>query len=223
MKCQKCGNEFEGNFCPNCGTKNEKIQVKCSKCGTVYTGNFCPNGCNSPNYQKPKKKKGLKILLIIVAAILAVAVLGNLFGEETPSDTGSTSTPASTEEKANPYETEKDLITFEGVEADFVKLYDPKSGVTAFAVCLNLKNNSKKEVTVTLSDGYVNDTSVQFMTGLPVTIASGKKAVGVYMFGYNNLGFSKIEEIEKMEFKISLLSEDWSDLKTSKKVTLNFK
>lgn len=205
--------------------------MKCTKCGTEYEGNFCPKGCNSPYYKK--KKSGGKVALIIIACFAVFsAMLGVLFGEEQPTEENNITTTSaisdtkteSKEEtkKENPYETKKDLITFEGVKAEFVKVYDPKAGVTAFAVALNLNNTSNKEVTVTLTDGYVNDTKVQFMSGLPVTIASGKKAVGVYTFGYDGLGFSKIEEIEKMEFKISLLNESWSDMKTSKNITLNF-
>lgn len=208
--------------------------MKCTKCGTEYEGNFCPKGCNSPYMQKPKKKNGCLIAFLSVVAGMLVfsAIMGIMFGEEQPTEENNiTATSAisdtkteSKEEtkKENPYETKKDLITFEGVKAEFVKVYDPKVGVTAFAVALNLNNTSNKEVTVTLTDGYVNDTKVQFMSGLPVTIASGKKAVGVYTFGYDGLGFSKIEEIEKMEFKISLLNESWSDMKTSKNITLNF-
>lgn len=200
VKCKKCGNEYEGNFCSNCG----------------YNG------------KQNKKKKGCgTAILIVISLFVFAAIMGILFGEETPNDTGSDLTSISEsnikEDKTNLYEVQKDLITFEGVEADFVKLYDPKSGVTAFAIALNLKNNGSEEVTVSLSDGYVNDTKVQFMSGLPVTIAPGKKAVGVYVFGYDGLGFSKIEEIEKMEFKIALLNSNWDNLKTSEKVELKFK
>lgn len=28
MKCKNCGMEFEGIFCPNCGTKNEEETVE---------------------------------------------------------------------------------------------------------------------------------------------------------------------------------------------------
>lgn len=203
--------------------------MKCTKCGTEYEGNFCPHGCNSPYYKKKKRGKGGIFALVLIVFFVFGMTMGAIFGEEEPqknniltSEQESTQSYEKEEIENNLYEVEKDLITFEGVEAKFLKLYDPKVGVTAFAVALNLNNTSNKEVTVTLTDGYVNDTKVQFMSGLPVTIASGKKAVGVYTFGYDGLGFSKIEEIEKMEFKISLLNESWSDMKTSKNITLNF-
>ena len=195
---------------------------KCKKCGTELVGKVCPNGC--------KQKKGCltAVLIVIVIMFAFAAIMGVLFGEEEPTNVQSSSVSSSaskensSEKNTNKYTTKKQLTTFNGISAEFVKLYDPKAGVTALAVALNLENNGAEEVTVSLSDGYVNDTKVQFMSGLPVTIAPGKKAVGVFMFGYDGLGFSKVEDIEKMEFKIALLNNQY-DLKTSEKVTLNFK
>lgn len=53
MKCSNCGTEFEGSFCPECGTKEgidkskeetnpDKVYNKCKNCGTTYEGFFCP-------------------------------------------------------------------------------------------------------------------------------------------------------------------------------------
>lgn len=43
MKCQKCGAEFEGNFCPNCGTRFASAPHKC-QCGYPLSpeAKFCP-------------------------------------------------------------------------------------------------------------------------------------------------------------------------------------
>ena len=45
MKCEKCGTEFEGNFCPNCGTPSEAGKNICPKCGQARSGadRFCKN------------------------------------------------------------------------------------------------------------------------------------------------------------------------------------
>ena len=42
MKCKKCGQEFQGNFCPNCGTPALKI---CPQCGKEHPdgAKFCPD------------------------------------------------------------------------------------------------------------------------------------------------------------------------------------
>lgn len=51
MKCQNCGNEFEGKFCPNCGTPAPTNTKRfCSNCGAEMNGNFCSNcGASSSN------------------------------------------------------------------------------------------------------------------------------------------------------------------------------
>ena len=46
-KCTKCGTEFEGKFCPECGAKwvepvDPNASHKCQKCGVVFKGKFCP-------------------------------------------------------------------------------------------------------------------------------------------------------------------------------------
>lgn len=67
MKCPKCGNEFEGNFCPECGNAV---------------------GVPEPNRQPiqsptPKKKSGcLKILLIVFGVLVILGILGSVLGGE---------------------------------------------------------------------------------------------------------------------------------------------
>lgn len=39
MKCAYCGNEFEGKFCPQCGTPARNV---CPRCGARVNGKFCP-------------------------------------------------------------------------------------------------------------------------------------------------------------------------------------
>lgn len=196
--------------------------IKCKKCGNVYprkTG-YCPKCATLA----PKGKGGIIATIIVICLFAFAATMGILFGEETP-DSSSTNNSSVQNEKTsteNVYKQSKELITFNGVDAEFIELYDPNTGVTALAVKLNLENKSNKTVTVTLTDGYVNDTLVQFMTGLPVTIEPNKKAVGVYMFGYDGLGFSKVEDIQTIEFKLALLDESYN-IETSEKITLNFK
>lgn len=82
----------------------------------------------------------------------------------------------------------------------------------------------KRKVVATLVDGYANDTAVFLGSGVPVEIMPSKNAVGVFILGYNNTGISSIDEIKKLQFKIQLYDENFSEslLKTSD-ITLNLK
>lgn len=54
MQCSKCGTEFEGNFCPECGTPSEQgsrvagKQGFCTNCGEPINGRVCLN-CGHKN------------------------------------------------------------------------------------------------------------------------------------------------------------------------------
>lgn len=45
MKCTRCGREFEGNFCPNCGLRPEISAPTCPECGSDHLpgDRFCAN------------------------------------------------------------------------------------------------------------------------------------------------------------------------------------
>lgn len=43
MKCSKCGYEYEGKFCPECGQSAPGTKIKCKNCGTEFEGKFCTN------------------------------------------------------------------------------------------------------------------------------------------------------------------------------------
>ena len=47
MKCSKCGQDYQGNFCPNCGTHIEMVQ---DEHGNYFRG--CPT-CHQKFNEKP--------------------------------------------------------------------------------------------------------------------------------------------------------------------------
>ena len=81
MNCQKCGSEFNGNFCPNCGTPVEtpNNQQDLSQNQTASTYNY---GALSSTPPTPKKKKGgcIKTFLIVFGVLIVISVIGSIFG-----------------------------------------------------------------------------------------------------------------------------------------------
>ncbi|MBR6793378.1 MAG: hypothetical protein IKM48_03340 [Clostridia bacterium] len=61
--------------------------MKCEKCGTEYEGNYCPKGCNSPYYKKKKAKKPLFKrwwfwLIVVLVALYIIGSVGNTDEEQ---------------------------------------------------------------------------------------------------------------------------------------------
>lgn len=168
---------------------------------------------------KKKLSKGGKIAIFIIGIIVLLFVVASIVS--TPTDGGSDSTSSAAEQQSLEgkvlYEDSNYKVTYVGFE-------DPGMGVTAFNLSLKIENNSDKKVVATLVDGYANDTAVFFGSAVPVEIMPGKNAFGVFILGYNNTGISSIDEIEKLQFKIQLYDENFSEslLKTSD-IMLNLK
>ncbi len=80
MKCAKCGTEYEGNFCPNCGAKKGLV---CTKCGAEYEGDFCTN-CGAKTVKQGKllgfrtNKTWKKVLSIIYLVFVGLFILGSV-------------------------------------------------------------------------------------------------------------------------------------------------
>ena len=177
------------------------------------------------NYIEPKDANGNKVEPFIIdgTTYLPVRAVGEAFNKDVSWD-GKTNTVSLTTKQEQTqtmatgvlYEDDNVIVTYK----DF---NDPKSGVTTFNLLLEIENKTNQKFTASLTDGYVNDTSVFFMTGLPVQIEPGKKAVGAFVFGYNNLGITDISDVKKIEFNLSALdSQTYKTIFKTPKLTLNF-
>lgn len=170
-----------------------------------------------------RKRKVAPLVFVIVAAVFAFLFLF------APSKSNKTSDKESDNANANVQTDEIDGVVDgdnktdgENVQEDnviyaddsfkitYLEMSDPPTGMTVFYMSLKLENDSDKSVFITLDDGYVNDTAVLFFGGnvdfdgtLP-----GKKSICTFGFGYDKMGISKLEDIEKIEFKIKLSNPD---------------
>lgn len=129
MKCSKCGNEFEGNYCPNCGAPANA--AKDSPVGHDNWKNWKPlpsNPQQSPIYKDPstwhnQRKKlrpgqvvavvfGSVVLLFALIVITAIIEPSGGSGNAVAADTNSATQQASSES-----------LTAEAVNIDYKTLY----------------------------------------------------------------------------------------------------
>ncbi len=231
MKCQKCGTAHDSNFCPNCGTpsvtqNNVQIQQTAPK----------------PPIKK-KKKHGCLIAIICMFAFSAV--MGILFGEETPSpedtqnNTSSISNVQTDEvseigqdvsqenknEKKPTNNKEKIIYTDSDIKVSFIKVAEASEygvNVTACYIYLKVENIGTQKYTVMLQDAYANDSAVTVMSGLPMTLEPGKNSKQPFAFGYNEI-LNSADEVEKLDFKIILYDDNFSTIKTTQNITVDVK
>lgn len=172
-----------------------------------------------------KSKKIVAALLcsiVIVFTIIVVAAISSPDPKATSNDTPSSSETINSNTSQD--QKEKVIYADDNFKITYVDFLDPKSGVTAFNLLLKIENDSDKEVIASLSDGYANDTAVFFGSGMPIKIKPDKNAVGVFILGYANTDITNIDEINTLEFKITLYDENYSEkVLETENIILNLK
>lgn len=130
------------------------------------------------------------------------------------------------QEVGNDADDGKVLYSDDNFKITFVNLADPKTGLTMYNMNLKLENNSDKNVSIYLSEAYVNDIAIKFLGGNAdfEGVAPGKKSICAFMFGYDNHDINDIKDVKKLEFKVNLRnSEKFSEvLLSTDTITLNF-
>ena len=198
MFCTKCGKEYEGSTCPNCGSE-QATEVTLQE-----------QQAPMPQQQKPKKKKSTIIAIVIVVIVVLAIIAGATGGSDsketnTESSTVSSSGNNDTTKKKETTTKKKDetltvgdsvndhdvKITFVSIEEtmgnnEFMK---PDAGKVFLIATFEYENNSKSEITVSSMlhfnayvDTYSIDEDVSAMSvtdeHLDGTIAPGKKLRG---------------------------------------------
>ncbi len=216
--------------------------MKCEKCGTEYMGNFCPNGCNAPAAAKPKKpffKKWWFWVLIILGVLVFASAGGG--GDTTEStkpntDTSAHQTDTTTAEQTTTQEetTAADNIyepgeSFDanGLQITYVscaryessnQFLQPKDGYIYIALKLSAENVSTVDRYISsfefecYADGVKMDSSYFSENELSGgTLSAGRKTEGFIYF-----------EVPKdaAEIEVEYETSFWTDQKAILKVIL---
>lgn len=201
--------------------------VKCKKCGYEYQRkiNRCPECKTRTPISKGRKITGIIIGILGILMIFSIAVNWEESSTDLSSTPDSSSAPTvnSQQEENKSNNTESLVYSDSNIKVSFIKVADAADvGVTACYIYLKVENISTQTFTVSLSEAYANDSAVTVMSAVPMTLAPGKNSKQPFMFGYNNI-LTSADEVEKLEFKITLFDKDYSIIETTKTITVNVK
>ena len=156
-----------------------------------------------------------------IVAIALVMVMLTLVGCDGSSTTENpTETPSQGESQSGT--NEQVLVDNDIVKVTFIEIYEEPSLPGNCFLRVKVENKSDKTVTVSLKDSYVNDTAQMIGSGVPMTLAPGKNSQTPFFFGYANLGISSKDEIEKIEFKVWLMDDNYDTVVETDTLVVKF-
>lgn len=106
------------------------------------------------------------------------------------------------------------LIDNDSVKVSFIEIFEEASIKDTCYLKLLVENKTSQKVTVYLKDAYVNDTSVQMLSGVPMDIEAGKKSQNPFIF----TGYEK-DDVESVEFKVWVVDESMNTIDETDTVT----
>lgn len=139
MICKKCGKEYEGKFCPECGVSNDGS-------GPAQATAAQP---------KKKKKKGLIVAVVIVVLIIVIAAIANMGGnDDKPQAVGGSGVAQSGQVDSPKVFGINEPVKYKGLELSVTKVeksdgedFDkPKDGMEFVIVTVNYKNTGKEKI-----------------------------------------------------------------------------
>lgn len=195
MKCPKCGNEYEGNFCPNCGASPD-AQI------SNYQ-NMQNQAVNEPAKKKSKKpiykRWWFWVIIVIVIIIIIVNIGGGSKSPAKETNTDIITTITTVKDKEETFNL-NDTAVFNSIKVTATELkestgtefFKPESGKKFIGVQFTIENTSDTDQNISsmlLFDAYVDgvkcdysfNANCAFSDGkLDGTISAGKKMVGYY-------------------------------------------
>jgi hypothetical protein len=151
-----------------------------------------------------------RVFAILCAAVIAVFVTAcSGEGSNTVVSSSASSSVSTTEQK---------IYSDSIMDVYFVKKHTMPGINGEMFIDLTVNNKSDKEITVTLADGYFNDSMVTFGSGTPLNILPNKKGSNSFVGKYDGTA----ESIKKTGFKILIMGKDSASLETTKNIEIKF-
>jgi len=103
MKCNQCGTDYEGKFCPNCGAPAPQAtqpQENNPIAQQSTTPTYSQPAMQQP-VQKPKKPIYKKWWFWVIIVVVVIGVIGNLGGNSNKTDSGSSNTSSTASTSQN--------------------------------------------------------------------------------------------------------------------------
>ena len=186
------------------------------------SGNIELQTNNTQNIIKSNNEGDLKqnkstLPVSAVIAITVIVIVVTIFSIicAIPFSSNSENSISATFQEENQKTNEKVVYSDEHAKITYLGIDDPKTGLAIFTMSIKVENNFDKNAFIMLNEGYINDMAVQFFGGniSYEGIKPNKSAVCVFTFGYDKLGITKLDDINKVEFKIKLTNpDDFSDV-----------
>lgn len=114
------------------------------------------------------------------------------------------------------------IYSDDNIEVKYSGIDDPGTGMNMFRMTLNVENKFEKNILIYLDECYINDSKVNVLGGNADFdgIKPYKKAACRFLLTYDPAEISKIDDINKIEFKINIKDKDFENMLTTDTITL---
>lgn len=106
------------------------------------------------------------------------------------------------------------LLDDEIIKVSFMKLFEEDTVKGTSYLQFKVENKTDNTITVCATDCYVNDTQTQIGSGVPMTIDGGKNSENPFIV------FSELDTIEKLEIRLMILDENFSEIETTDSISV---
>lgn len=159
----------------------------------------------------------MKKLFAIIYA-MAIAIFMTACSEKEIKSGESSAASSLVSDSASAATSEEKIYSDNLVVVYFVKKHTMPGVNGELYVDLTVNNKSDKEITVALSDGYINDSMVTFCSGVPLNILPDKKGSNSFFCKYDGSS----DSVKKIGFKLLIIDKNAATLETTKSIEVKF-